>query len=171
MGQIRTAIGLMSGTSMDGIDVALLRTDGEAFVERGPAMGVRYDPAFRKRLQGALETAKAIVRRDERPGDLAAVERELSLRHAEAVREFLSANRLTPADIERIIGLSEGNIFQGELALHQLFFLRPVPAWAKYRTPLKGYWQCGAGTHPGGGIMGASGRLAALQILNATERS
>jgi phytoene dehydrogenase-like protein len=49
--------------------------------------------------------------------------------------------------------------------LHQLFFLRPAPSWAKYRTPVKGYWQCGAGTHPGGGIMGASGRLAALEIL------
>jgi len=72
---------------------------------------------------------------------------------------------LTPADIERITGLSEGNIFQGELALQQLFFLRPVPQWAKYRTPIHGYWQCGAGTHPGGGIMGASGRLAALEIL------
>ena len=74
---------------------------------------------------------------------------------------------LTPHDMERIIGLSEGNIFQGELALQQLFFLRPVPQWAKYRTPIKGYWQCGAGTHPGGGIMGASGRLAALEILGA----
>jgi phytoene dehydrogenase-like protein len=72
---------------------------------------------------------------------------------------------LTPADIERITGLTEGNIFQGELALQQLFFLRPVPAWAKYRTPIKGFWQCGAGTHPGGGIMGASGRLAAEEIL------
>ena len=72
---------------------------------------------------------------------------------------------LTPADIERITGLSEGNIFQGELALQQLFFLRPVPAWAKYRTPIRGFWQCGAGTHPGGGIMGASGRLAALEIV------
>jgi phytoene dehydrogenase-like protein len=74
---------------------------------------------------------------------------------------------LTPADIERVTGLSEGNIFQGELALQQLFFLRPVPEWAKYRTPIRGYWQCGAGTHPGGGIMGASGRLAALEILKA----
>jgi phytoene dehydrogenase-like protein len=72
---------------------------------------------------------------------------------------------LSPADVERITGLSEGNIFGGELALHQLFFLRPVPQWAKYRTPIRGYWQCGAGTHPGGGIMGASGRLAALEIL------
>ena len=74
---------------------------------------------------------------------------------------------LTPADIERITGLTEGNIFQGELALQQLFFLRPVPQWAKYRTPIRGYWQCGAGTHPGGGIMGGSGRLAALEILKA----
>jgi phytoene dehydrogenase-like protein len=74
---------------------------------------------------------------------------------------------LTPHDIERITGLTEGNIFQGELALQQLFFLRPSPEWAKYRTPIRGYWQCGAGTHPGGGIMGASGRLAALEILKA----
>jgi phytoene dehydrogenase-like protein len=72
---------------------------------------------------------------------------------------------LTPADIERITGLSEGNIFGGELALNQLFFLRPVAGFAKYRTPIRGYWHCGAGTHPGGGIMGASGRLAALEIL------
>ena len=77
---------------------------------------------------------------------------------------------VTPADIERITGLSEGNIFAGELALHQLFFLRPVARWAKYRTPIEGYWQCGAGTHPGGGIMGASGRLAALEIVNAGTR-
>jgi phytoene dehydrogenase-like protein len=72
---------------------------------------------------------------------------------------------LTPADIERITGLTEGNIFQGELALQQLFFLRPVPEWAKYRTPIRGFWQCGAGTHPGGGIMGASGRIAAKEIV------
>jgi len=72
---------------------------------------------------------------------------------------------ITPADIERVTGLTEGNIFQGELALHQLFFFRPAPAWARYATPLDGYWQCGSGTHPGGGIMGASGRLAALEIL------
>ena len=72
---------------------------------------------------------------------------------------------LTPFDIERITGLSEGNIFAGELALQQLFFLRPSASWSKYRTPIRGYYQCGAGTHPGGGIMGASGRLAALKIL------
>ena len=74
---------------------------------------------------------------------------------------------VTPADIERIVGLTEGNIFQGELSLQQMFFLRPVPAWAKYRTPLAGLYQCGAGTHPGGGVMGASGRNAARAILGA----
>lgn len=112
MGRIRTAIGLMSGTSLDGIDVALVRTDGEGTVERGPAMGVAYDPAFRKRLQAALETAKAIGRRDERPGDLAAVERELTLRHAEAVRAFLDENGLTAATVD-VIG------FHGQTVLHR----------------------------------------------------
>jgi phytoene dehydrogenase-like protein len=46
-----------------------------------------------------------------------------------------------------------------------MFFLRPVPEWAKYRTPVHGLWQCGSGTHPGGGVMGAAGRLAALEVL------
>ncbi len=87
-------------------------------------------------------------------------------RYAPNLKErILHRQVLTPLDMERITGLTEGNIFQGELALHQLFFLRPLPQWAKYRTPIEGYWQCGAGTHPGGGIMGASGRLAALAML------
>ena len=72
---------------------------------------------------------------------------------------------MTPWDIEQITGLSQGNIFQGELSLSQLFFLRPAPGLAQYRTPVKNYWQCGSGTHPGGGITGAPGRLAAMEIL------
>ena len=72
---------------------------------------------------------------------------------------------ITPLDIENITGLSEGNIFAGELSLSQLAFLRPAPGWSGYRTPVAGYYQCGSGTHPGGGVMGASGRLAALRIL------
>ena len=72
---------------------------------------------------------------------------------------------LTPLDIERITGLTEGNIFQGELDLSQLFFLRPSAGYSNYRTPIRGYYQCGSGTHPGGGISGAPGRLAALEIL------
>lgn len=72
---------------------------------------------------------------------------------------------VTPLDIERVTGLSEGNIFAGELLAPQMFFLRPAPGWAQYRTPIDGYYQCGSGTHPGGCVMGAPGRLAAGQIL------
>ncbi len=72
---------------------------------------------------------------------------------------------MTPWDTEQTTGLTEGNIFQGELSLSQLFFLRPAAGYAKYRTPIKNYYQCGSGTHPGGGILGAPGRLAMLEIL------
>ncbi len=72
---------------------------------------------------------------------------------------------LTPLDLERDFGLTEGNIFQGELALEQLFFMRPVPGWAKYATPIHNLWMCGSATHPGGGVMGAPGRNAARRIL------
>jgi phytoene dehydrogenase-like protein len=71
----------------------------------------------------------------------------------------------TPLDIEHTVGLSEGNIFAGEFLVPQMFFFRPAPGWAQYRTPLAGYYQCGSGTHPGGCVMGAPGRLAAGQIL------
>ena len=76
---------------------------------------------------------------------------------------------VTPLDLEREFGLTEGNIFQGELSLEQLFFLRPVPGWAQYKTPIQNLWLCGSATHPGGGIMGAPGRLAALEILKHTK--
>src|SRR6201982_2268878 len=72
---------------------------------------------------------------------------------------------LTPLDLEREFGLSEGNIFQGELTLEQLFFLRPAPGWAQYRSPINNLYMCGSATHPGGSIMGASGRNAAMAIL------
>jgi len=85
-------------------------------------------------------------------------------------RAIIHRQVITPPDIERITGLSEGNIFAGELSLHQLFFNRPAHPWAGYRTPIRGYYQCGSGTHPGGGIMGASGRLAALRILDDRSR-
>ncbi|MGZ5291934.1 MAG: phytoene desaturase family protein [Actinomycetota bacterium] len=77
---------------------------------------------------------------------------------------------LTPKDIEDMTGLTEGNIFQGELSLEQLFFNRPVPGWARYRTPLRSLWMCGSATHPGGGIMGAPGRIAALELLKSQRK-
>ncbi|MDX1643487.1 MAG: NAD(P)/FAD-dependent oxidoreductase [Thermoanaerobaculia bacterium] len=72
---------------------------------------------------------------------------------------------LTPWDLEQIYGLTEGNIFHGELSLEQLAFLRPLAGWARYRTPLDGLWMCASGTHPGGGIMGAPGALCAKALL------
>jgi phytoene dehydrogenase-like protein len=77
---------------------------------------------------------------------------------------------ITPWDLEQEFGLTEGNIFQGELTLDQLFFLRPVPGWAKYRTPIRNLYMCGACTHPGGGVMAASGRLSALEILKDWQK-
>jgi phytoene dehydrogenase-like protein len=74
---------------------------------------------------------------------------------------------LTPLDIERQMGLTEGNIFQGELSLEQLFFNRPVPGYARFKTPVQNLYLSGGSTHPGGGIMGANGRLAALEVLKA----
>jgi phytoene dehydrogenase-like protein len=82
---------------------------------------------------------------------------------------ILGRQVLTPWDLEREWGLSEGNIFQGELSLGQLFFLRPVPGWAQYRTPIRNLYLCGSATHPGGGIMGAPGRLAAMTILKDSK--
>ena len=76
---------------------------------------------------------------------------------------------LTPWDLEQTFGLTEGNIFQGELSLEQLLFQRPIAGWARYKTPVRHLWMCGSGTHPGGGIMGASGQLAASALLESEE--
>ena len=110
--RLYTVIGLMSGTSMDGIDLAVLRTDGVNSIEFGPSMAVAYDAAFRRRIEASLETAKAIVRREDRPGDLAELEREITLRHAAAVRDFVKG---LPADWQRpdLIG------FHGQTVLHR----------------------------------------------------
>jgi anhydro-N-acetylmuramic acid kinase len=112
MAQMKTAIGLMSGTSMDGIDIALVRTDGRDRVERSTALGITYDTKFRDRLKQALEDARVVRQRAERPGSLADVERQLTLRHAEAVHSFLKKNNLQPADID-VIG------FHGQTVLHR----------------------------------------------------
>jgi phytoene dehydrogenase-like protein len=77
---------------------------------------------------------------------------------------------LTPLDLERVYGLTEGNIFHGDLTLEQLFFMRPVPGWSQYRTPIRGLYLCGAGAHPGGGVTGAPGHNAAFQVLRDLKR-
>jgi phytoene dehydrogenase-like protein len=86
--------------------------------------------------------------------------------HAPNIKNIIIGRQiLTPLDLEREFGLTQGNIFQGELSLEQLFFLRPVPGWAYYRTPVANLYMCGSATHPGGGIMGANGRIASQVIL------
>ncbi|MBS3648116.1 NAD(P)/FAD-dependent oxidoreductase [Pseudaminobacter sp. 19-2017] len=76
----------------------------------------------------------------------------------------------TPRELEAEVGLTEGNIFQGELTFDQLLFNRPVPGYAQYRSPIGGLYICGSSTHPGGGVMGAPGRNAALEILRDLKR-
>jgi anhydro-N-acetylmuramic acid kinase len=107
-----TAIGLMSGTSMDGIDVAMVTTDGVDHLEFHANLFVPYDAGFRRRLEGALETAKAIASREQRPGDLAQIEREISGRHADAVDAFLRNHRLDHRSVD-LIG------FHGQTVLHR----------------------------------------------------
>jgi phytoene dehydrogenase-like protein len=77
---------------------------------------------------------------------------------------------LTPLDLERTYGLTEGNIFHGDLNLEQLFFNRPVAGWSQYRTPIAGLYLCGAGAHPGGGVTGAPGHNAAHQVLRDLKK-
>jgi phytoene dehydrogenase-like protein len=79
---------------------------------------------------------------------------------------ILHRHILTPWDLEQTYGMSEGNIFHGELSLEQLAFLRPVPGWSRYRTPVRNLWMCASGTHPGGGIMAAPGALCARLLLH-----
>lgn len=83
---------------------------------------------------------------------------------------ILAQQVLTPLDLERTYGLTEGNIFHGDLTLEQLFFMRPVPGWSQYRMPIPGLYLCGAGAHPGGGVTGAPGRNAAFQVLRDLRR-
>ncbi len=112
MGKILTAIGLMSGTSMDGIDAALLETDGENVIRRGPSLYVPYDDDLRGRWKQALQTAKAVVERGDRPGDLADAERVLTLCHTAVVKSFLARHNLKPDEID-LIG------FHGQTVLHR----------------------------------------------------
>jgi phytoene dehydrogenase-like protein len=80
-------------------------------------------------------------------------------------RLVLHREVLAPPDLERVFGLSGGNLFHGAMSLDRLLFLRPLPGLARYRTPVPGLYLCGAGTHPGGGVMGACGRNAAREVL------
>ncbi|WP_114429349.1 anhydro-N-acetylmuramic acid kinase [Phyllobacterium bourgognense] len=112
MAAIRRAIGLMSGTSMDGIDIALLETDGRSEVRRGPSDFMPYERAFQRRIEASLNDAKSIASRNERPGELGVMEAELTKRHGDAVSVFLSSHGLSKADVD-LIG------FHGQTVLHR----------------------------------------------------
>ena len=91
---------------------------------------------------------------------------ELLARYAPNIKNaVLHRQVLTPLDLERLIGLTGGNIMQGAMTPQQLFMLRPVAGWSDHRTPIRGLYLCGAATHPGGGVLGACGRNAAEEIL------
>jgi phytoene dehydrogenase-like protein len=78
----------------------------------------------------------------------------------------LARDVLSPLDLERVFGLTGGNIFHGAMGFDQLFWLRPAPGWSGYRTPLPGLYLCGSGAHPGGGVLGAPGRNAARVAIS-----
>jgi phytoene dehydrogenase-like protein len=103
---------------------------------------------------------------DERRDELAdSIVRQIA-RHIPDLPELIEGRvMLTPLDLERRYGLTEGNIFHGDLNIGQLFSMRPTPAWSQYRSPLPGLYLCGAGAHPGGGVTGAPGHNAARQVL------
>ncbi|HMA13291.1 MAG: phytoene desaturase family protein [Bacteroidota bacterium] len=92
-------------------------------------------------------------------------------RHSPDFRSLILHKEVrTPWDIEREVGLTEGNIFQGELTFDQMFFNRPVPGYADYRTPIRGLYLCGSSSHPGGGVMAAPGANAAREVLRDLGR-
>lgn len=96
---------------------------------------------------------------------------EIIGRYAANVPSSVIARKvLTPFDLEQTFGITEGNIFHGDINLGQMFFMRPLPGWAQYRTPVKGMYLCGSGTHPGGGVTGAPGHNAAMVILRDRRR-
>ncbi|XP_038678087.1 pyridine nucleotide-disulfide oxidoreductase domain-containing protein 2 isoform X2 [Scyliorhinus canicula] len=78
---------------------------------------------------------------------------------------------LTPPDLEKVFGLTGGNIFHGAMSLDQLYMTRPVPSYSNYRSPVKGLYLCGSGAHPGGGVMGSAGRNAANVVITDLKRS
>lgn len=91
---------------------------------------------------------------------------EVISEYAPNIRDIVRERQvLSPLDLERRFGISGGNIFHGEMALDQMFVLRPAAGYARYKTPVKGLWLCGSGAHPGGGVMGAPGYNAAREIL------
>jgi phytoene dehydrogenase-like protein len=108
---------------------------------------------------------------DVRGGELANIVLRMLEEHAPGIGDLvLHQQLLTPLDLEREYGLTEGCIFHGQMAFDQLWFMRPVPGAARYHTPIPNLLLCGAGAHPGGGVTGAAGRNAARAALRVMDR-
>src|SRR5262249_17788566 len=108
---------------------------------------------------------------DQRREELADTIMETLSEYAPNLKELVVARQiLTPLDIERTFGLSGGHIHHGEMSLDQLFAFRPIIGWAQYRTPIKGLYLCGSGTHPGGGVTGACGFNASREVIKDLKK-
>ncbi len=150
--------------STDVIPAALHRIVIPSLTDRRRAAGKARDVCFVQYAPYHLREGSGTItaRRSATPWSIRIAQ------YAPNIRDIILHRQVvTPLDLEREWGLTEGNIFQGELTLEQLFFLRPAPGWARYATPIEGLYMCGSATHPGGGIMGAPGRNAARRILGA----
>jgi phytoene dehydrogenase-like protein len=129
--------------------------------------GVHVMTAFVQYVPFELRQGSWDERRDELLGKVVARIEE----YAPGFRGTIEAAQvLTPLDLERTYGLTEGNIFHGDLHIGQLFSMRPTPAWSRYRTPVEGLYLCGAGAHPGGGVTGAPGYGASHAVLRDRRR-
>jgi phytoene dehydrogenase-like protein len=125
-------------------------------------------PAGHHVLSAIVQSAPYALREGWEAGRPRFVELALAMleRHAPGLRaSIVAAELLTPADMEREFRIEGGHWHHGELAFDQFFMVRPVPGAAQHQTPLGGLYLCGAGCHPGGGVMGIAGRNAARQVL------
>jgi phytoene dehydrogenase-like protein len=131
------------------------------------------DPELATPGRHVLTTFVQYVPYDLADGDWDSLRDELGDRVVEIIGRYapnvpgavVGRDVITPLDLERRFGITEGNIFHGDIRMDQLFFMRPLPGWAHYRTPVENLYLCGAGTHPGGGVTGAPGYNAARTIL------
>jgi phytoene dehydrogenase-like protein len=123
------------------------------------------------RAQYAPYTLKSGNWEEGRNGLVSAVVRIISEHAPDFSQRILATRVLTPRDLEETYGLTGGHVFHGEHSLDQLFTMRPLLGWARYRTPIEGLYLCGSGTHPGGGVTGAPGANAAREIVKDRKRS
>ncbi len=166
----------LGAVDLDGIDAAFVAAERGALPERpmieltlpsaiDPSLappGLHVASLFVQYVPYTLAGGDWSIQRDRFADRVLACIDEVSPGFSDSV---LERDVLAPPDLERIFGLTGGNLFHGAMSLDRLLFMRPLPGWGHYRTAIDGLYLCGAGTHPGGGVMGACGRNAAGVIL------